>query len=181
MKTPTHQPKLERCSWIKGKKMFYIQDGCTPSLILYPLSLSKGEKFSDPTKWVPLFHQTAGYACHHLYFHALFLKPKKNILPLMDELELNWEESCVYAPPSLKTANKYQKLLETYGLSANHTYSELQEGFYPIDIGFLPKVTASVYPKRLEELIQKPKRKKPSFLDKLPHHWGLAILGQNCD
>ena len=175
------KPKLVPCSWIKDKEVWYIKDGEDASLVLYPKKLRKGEKMVDKTRWVNLFHQTAGYACHHLYFQALFLDPKKEILPLMKILNEEWEESCISAPPCLQTAIKYEKVLSEYGLSANYSYSGLQEGFYPIDMECLSKVTTSVDPLKLEELIRRPRRKKPSMLDSLPHQWGLAILGQNCD
>jgi hypothetical protein len=191
---PIIPPKLIPCSWLKPQRWFHYDDE-QPYLVLYtfsdrqappldksrPMSRPPRPAFVDPSSWVDLFHQTAGFACHHLNIHARFLKPRKKILPLLEELSANYLESLLSPPVSFDDAQEYQNILARYGLSANRDYIYLQEGFYPIDIEFIKKVTAEEFPADLQDLIVKKKhpRNRWSFLER--RTFGLAVLGPNCD
>jgi len=189
---PDKPPKLVPCSWIKAKRWFYFDDG-ESYLVLYsfadrtflsPVDSSAPTpppRFQDPSSWVNIFHQTAGYACHHVHIYARFLKPRKKILPLLKDLREKYDESLLSNPVPLSAALEYQSLLSRYGLGANRDYIHLQEGFYPIDIDFLKKVTAEKFPSDLQELVAKKKKSRSrwSFLDR--RTFGLAVLGPNCD
>jgi hypothetical protein len=191
-------PKMSPCSWMESKEKFYYLNDEKPYLVLYtnanpyPLQDEHNEyylrtdsrpKFKEEKKWHNIMHQTAGYACHHYYIYARFLTPRKEILPLLDELLEDYNDSCINRMPDLKTATKYEKLLKKYGLSANFDYKFLEEGFYPIDIDFLDKVTTEKFPKDLQNLVVMPEKgkKKPSwnFLNYINFY--LAVLGPNCD
>jgi hypothetical protein len=87
-------------------------------------------------------------------------------------------------------AIEYQKLLKKYKLDANYDYSFLEEGFYPIDIDCIDKVTSEKLPKDLQTLIKPIEKEKISKKTKDPSKaWSflnrvnfyLAVLGPNCD
>lgn len=195
--TQPHIPrKLNQCTWIKEKDKFFFFDSEQPFLVLYAManksyrtdlhgeseSFQKMPAFVNPENWVSLMHQTAGYACHSYYIHAMFLAPTKKIREgLYQDILEKYNDSCIGRIARLKTAVEYEKLLNKYDLSANESYEYLEEGFYPIDIDCIKKVTKDKIPNNLQELIQKPKKKEKlwSFLNYV--HFGLAILGPNCD
>jgi hypothetical protein len=165
----------------------YPQDD--PHCEFYTLRGGK-PNFKDPKKWFNIMHQTAGYACHHYYIYARFLEPKKEIQPLLFELLKKYNDSCISRNPSLSVAIEYQKLLKKYKLDANYDYSFLEEGFYPIDIDCIDKVTSEKLPKDLQTLIKPIEKEKISKKTKDPSKaWSflnrvnfyLAVLGPNCD
>jgi hypothetical protein len=172
-------------------KIYHVRNEDKTYLVLFSelseQSIRSGDfpkrAFKEPKKWVHLFHQTAGYACHHHYMEARFLAPTKKIGALMEELKEAYNDSCI-TNPTLETANEYEAVLKKYGLSANRTAFDLEEGFYPIDIEYLPKVTGEKFPKNLMDLCKEiPKEGKTARRLGLFgwRHFGLAILGPNCD
>jgi hypothetical protein len=196
-------PKMSPCTWIDSKEKFYYLQSEHPYLALYvhanpyPQNDPHSEyftfrggrpKFKDPASWHNIMHQTAGYACHHYYIYAKFLKPRKEIEPLLFELLKKYNDSCISRNTSLSTAVEYQRLLKKYDLDCNVDYIYLEEGFYPIDIDCLEKATSEKFPKDLQKLIAEPKSSakkgktsKPtwSFLNTVNFY--LAVLGPNCD
>lgn len=181
---------------MKEKDPFFHFDSNDAFLVLYTMAhksyledphgerggLEKIPNFTNPKEWVSIMHQTAGYACHSYYLHARFLKPKRSIQEaLFPELLKKYNDSCISRVPTLETAVGYQEILKKHGLSANRSYEFLEEGFYPIDIDYLKRVTSEKLPSDLQELVKKPKKKEKlwSFLNYV--HFGLAILGPNCD
>jgi len=196
-------PEMKPCSWMENqaysvKEKFYYITSEHPYLVLYahanpyPKDDPHSEyytfrggkpKFKNPKDWYNIMHQTAGYACHHYYIYAKFLKPKKAIQPLLFELLEKYNDSCISRNPSLETAIGYQKLLKKYKLDCNYDYSYLEEGFYPIDIDYIDKVTSEKLPKDLQDLVQSPSKEKGkpvwSFLHRVNFY--LAVLGPNCD
>jgi len=186
--------KLWPCSWLGPNTTFCYTGFTEPVLVLWaPADINEikiqigegaeakapGPAWRHPKKWVKLYHQTAGYACLHMAMWARFLKPKPEISKLMESLAKDWYECCVYPSASLETINEYETLLGKYGLSCNRSHPNLQEGFYPIDIECLTKVTAERFPKNLKDLVIYDKN------DKWAKLWGprlgLAILTENCD
>lgn len=213
------------CNWMDSKEKFHYLNTEYPYLVLYThasphaqedphgeLYALKGGRpdFKDPEKWFNIMHQTAGYACHHYYIYAKFLEPKKEIQPLLFELLKKYNDSCISRNPSLSVAIEYENLLKKYNLSANYDYTYLEEGFYPIDLDFLSKVTSEKLPKDLQALVKpieeeedltlttkvKGKSKTPKT-PKTPKatkkarkklwsflnrvNFNLAVLGPNCD
>lgn len=188
---PDFPTKLTRCSWIDTGRWYHIDDR-ESYLVLYTFAdhsflsghaslPSKPPRFREPGKWVNIFHQTAGYACHHVHIFARFLKPRRKITPLLVELGRKYEDSLLSSVVPLPAAVEYAGLLAKYGLGADRDYTFLQEGFYPVDIDFLKKVTAEKFPADLQELLMPaPKRRRGwSFLDR--RVFGIAVLGPNCD
>jgi hypothetical protein len=187
-------PDLHLATWMK-EEVRYISDQDF-HLVLYVAADLPGDthpsgpfrdapRFKNPSQWKFLFHQTAGYACHHRYLHAKFLRPKPAINKLGKALLAKYNDSLLTQPVSLSTAVEYNSLLETFGVNADRSYTRLEEGFYPIDIECLPKVTTEKFSKDLrKELIKSlPKYKKRSVMDVLANwvDFELAILGPNCD
>ena len=100
---------------------------------------------------------------------------------LMEEISKNYYESCLWAPASLHDAIEYETRLITNGLTANRTHHDLQEGFYPIDIECLKKVTSDNLPEDLADLVKPQKGKKGRWARLWAPHMSLAILTENCD
>jgi len=186
------KPELHECTWLDKSKYHYLS-GSLPQLVLYsfasstpndspdhPIPASWGTpKFQHPDQWVDLFHQTAGYACHHVFLHARFLEPGQRIKELMQRLSLDYYESCLSRYSDLKTVNAYEALLQKYGLTANLTYSHLAEGFYPIDGSCLGLVTEEKFPTNLQDMLES---KEDSGWPGLAYYrFDLAILTENCD
>jgi hypothetical protein len=186
-------PDLHLASWLEGE-VRYISNHAF-HLVLY-VPADGGEphpsypsppspNFKTPSKWKLLFHQTAGYACHHRYLHARFLEPLPKIKKLGEELLRKYNDSLISQPISLSTANEYNSLLAKYGLAADRSYVDLEEGFYPIDVECLPKVTGEKLQEDLRKQLIKPlpKSKKKSIADIFSNwvEFRLAILGPNCD
>jgi hypothetical protein len=187
-------PDLHLATWMEGEVRYISSpsfhlvlyapagnDAPHPSIQPYHVS----PKFKKPSDWHLLFHQTAGYACHHRYLHAKFLSPRPIINTLGKKLLEVYNDSLIAQPISLSTANEYNELLSSFGLTANRTYTSLEEGFYPIDIECLGKVTTEKFEKDLRKQLLKPvpRYKKRTFAD-LFSNWvdfELAILGPNCD
>jgi len=182
-------PNLHRCSWIEWRRVSYIRDGDT-ALVLYlsvpGLASKEGKialpKMVEPKNWHLIYHQTSGYLCAHEGIYAMFLKPRAKVVPLIQELSDHFLESCISAPPSLTSAKEYEQFLARYGVGCEHSYIELQEAFYPVDVEFVRKMTSTPLPKDLDDLIVPSKADKGVLsLFSWRQHWKLAILGENCD
>jgi len=178
-------PKLTRCSWIKNNRVFHIADSDV-ALVLYldvmPFESGKRiptPKMVEPEKWRLIYHQTGGYLCAHKHIYAMFLEPNARFLPLLSELSSAYLESCISDPPALSAAVQYEAVLGKYNISAERSYCELQEAFYPIDITFAHEMSKTPLPEKLNDLLVPEKNPIP-FLSFGPE-WKLAILGENCD
>ncbi len=170
------KPPLLSATWVKERPTFYLQDEALPQLILY-LPPEENIPLKHPEDWTHLFHQTAGYACNHLYLQTKFLPLNKSFLDFFETLTQDYLYSCIMSPPLFSDALAYQTRLQSVGLQANETYHLLQEGFYPVDLQCLPKLSAQTLPENLEDLRKDPPQK--TFQLRAP--WGCAILGPNCD
>jgi hypothetical protein len=189
-------PDLHLASWM-DREVRYIRDEHQFHLVLYvPCDFDRDSlvggssptpapRFKSPSSWKLLFHQTAGYACHHRYLYAQFLSPKPAIKKLGKTLLNKYNDSLIAQPVSLTTANEYNALLSEFGLTANWSYTRLEEGFYPIDIECINKVSTQKFSKDLRsQFIKKmPAYKKRSIADVFSDwvNFELAILGPNCD
>jgi len=171
------QPPLRRASWIKTPETFYIEDDHLPQLVLYFPSENFPAQLEDPEKWHHLTHQTQGFACSQLHLFARLLPLKPKFQNFFLQLGKEYLESCISSPPNFLDAEKYQKKLQSMRLQANHDYHLLQEGFYPVDISFLKKMTPEPLPNNLDHL----RKKDPSRKFQFPAHWQCGILGPNCD
>ena len=168
-------PQLKPASWIDSPKTLWLEDACLPQLIIY-VDLMTAKLLKNPKEWVHLFHQTAGYACDNVTVYAKLLPIKKGFFQKFKSITDKYLDSCISSPPSLSTAQLYDAELKKLGLSADHCYHHLQEGFYPIDIQHIHKLTAKL-PQTLDSLLLKPE--KSGFY--CPAHWNCALLGPNCD
>ncbi len=186
-------PDLHLASWMDGEVRYISEQ--TFHLVLYvstdpsrstpEIPAFRPPRFKTPSKWNLLFHQTAGFACHHRYMYACFLPPRPAIRKLGSLLLSRYNGSLLAQPVTLDTANEYNDLLRSYGLTSNHSFTELEEGFYPIDIECLGKVTSEKFPRDLRAALLKPMpRYHKRNVAALMANWvnfGLAILGPNCD
>lgn len=186
-------PDLHLASWLEGG-VRYISDQSFHLVLYAPAHTgecgswdpsSPPPKFKTPSRWKPLLHQTAGYACHHRYMYARFLMPSLKIKKLGKMLLSKYSGSLLAQPVSLREANEYNNLLAEFGLSADRSFVRLEEGFYPIDIECLPKVTREKFSNDLRRQLVRPlpKYNKRKLSDVLSNwvEFELAILGPNCD
>lgn len=186
-------PDLHLASWLKGD-IRYISDQSFHLVLYAPADhpqthpsepIIPQPKFKAPSKWKLIFHQTAGFACNHRYLHARFLQPRPSLAKLGKVLLEKYNDSLISQPVELSTANEYNNLLASFGLTANRSYTNLEEGFYPIDIECLPKVTSEKFSKNLRKQLLRPipRHKKKSIADIFANwvNFELAILGPNCD
>jgi hypothetical protein len=169
-------PKLHHASWIKSPKTYHIDDEALPQLVLY-LTPEEKVTLKNPEEWTNLYHQTGGYACTHQLLKAKFLKLKPQYEEFFKKLNKDYVDSLIMSPPNFNDAKTYQEKLESVGLSANHTYTQLEEGFYPIDIEYLQEITSELLPQNLDEL----KRPDTTKRFPIPTFWKCAVLGLNCD
>ena len=190
MQTPYKPEKLTPCSWlnpVRKSDTFYHLETSQPFLVLWTKAdinnIWGDPVWKTPEDWTKIYHQTGGYACLHMNLWAKFLPPKPKTRSLMDELNSFYHESCICPPTSLANAIVYESFLNYYGLTANNSHHELQEGFYPIDIECLKKVTSEKLPNDLAELVRLPKSNTiKAKLARLRAPWfSLAILTENCD
>lgn len=189
-------PELHLAHWMEGE-VRYIADqsfhlalyvAASAGLSSYPSApptSSPPPRFKTPSKWNHIFHQTAGYACHHQHLYARFLEPLPKIRELGSALLSRYNGSLISQPIPLDDANEYNNLLERFGLRANRSFVHLEEGFYPIDIECLGRATKEKFSDDLRKELIKPLPRYPKrTIHDMLADWvdfGLVILGPNCD
>lgn len=184
---PSYMPKLLPCTWMeesgRGEKDFFYFNDQKAYLALVSKIRDYGSApvWTNPDQWVKISHQTAGYACNEHQVYAHFLKPKDQVKPLLDLILELYNDSCISSPPTLDVAQGYESLINKFGLTANFNYQDLEEGYYPIDIECLSKVTNEKFPKDLKSLTVAPKKGEKSWSFLNWRHYSIAILGPNCD
>lgn len=159
----------------------YFDDSELPLLILgfyrqvaQPLPV----ELNPEAPWVKIAHQTAGLGCCQKYLDGI-------ILPLRPEVQESVENLCqyfvcsemgfLYSTPTMKEALEYREILnKTLGVDCDYAYTELQEGFYPVDC--TENHIARLTPKKIiyTDLLLQP---APWVLPP----WMLVILGRNGD
>lgn len=138
-------------------------------------------KFKPTRKWLPIQHQTAGYACHQRYLDGFILNPRNpERLKLLNDVYL---DSCINMwGLVLSQVNEYNKRIqELLGVTCEFSFMDLEEGIYPIDatqenIKLLAK---DKLPKELDNLVDWSAKLDKSF--GCIGRWKLFILGDNCD
>lgn len=170
---------------LKVDESNYINEDTLPVLILYADVGDNLYNFTDDC-FGPVEHQVAGYACHQKTIkYAIGLEPKnKEIVDMMLFLNSHYLESNIgWLGTSLEESVTYSKVLKMHhpDLSCNRSYSELEEGFYPIDCTpeSLAALTSDVLPDKLDDFIMFPD--SMSEMIGMFFRWNIAILGENCD
>ena len=133
-------------------------------------------KWKEPDRWKDIAHQTGGYACNQHHFTATILKPSAFGSELMRRLSDSYLDSNIISPATVYEILVYRKALVDRGLDCHVTHASFEEGIYPVDFSreVLDRLCEDEFPKDLGELLE------PSpFFD--PIHWGIWILGENCD
>ncbi len=138
-------------------------------------------QFKPGRTWTKLAHQTAGHACHQRYLICTGLSRKLGIVQGTVELNQKWLDSqagCFGV--SLGTAVEYNAdLHRLFGAGCNLSHRDFEEGFYPIDVEFLPWLASDILPKDLDELIEW--RNGFERIAGSIGRWKLVILGENSD
>ncbi len=140
-------------------------------------------KFKPGRQWHKIAHQTAGHACAQHYIVGTLLKPKtpqiqKGIAALNDK----WLDSDAGVfGVSLEEVLTYRQDLKTlFGADCNQSYSKFEEGFYPLDLEFLPKLAAdSLDVEKLDDMVEWPSGF--ARMCGMVGRWSLLIAGENGD
>ena len=155
------------------------------------LALAIKQNYSCPThynfkpnrKWLHICHQTAGYACNHIYLDALLLKPRNKIA--IKQIADKYYESLIdQLGKSLDCIIEYRKTLkETLNVDCNWIYNDLQEGIYPIDCTpeNLKLLCTDRLPKDLNNLIEWEANHPFAKMLGMLNRWRIFILSENCD
>jgi hypothetical protein len=168
-------------SKIDPKKCRYLEDKDLPKLVL---ALHDNYRTNSSRQWRYIAHQTAGHACHQHYMKAIILKPKKQVMVAMKEIDKHWLDSDagMVGYPTLDELLKYRKQLKNLlDVDCNISYDKFEEGIYPIDCTGenLKKLCTDKLPKSLDDLVKF--RAKIDWLFCCIGRWNLYILGNNCD
>jgi len=166
------------------EKFNFLRDLSEPILVLAfdAEKCIKEPHFNKKYKFEPIIHQCAGVGCHHryLYIHKLEFKSKKLAFLAKKLHKFYFGTSLGCFGPQLDNLVKYDKnLKELFGMGCNYTWSELQEAIYPIDIDWLHKVTKTVLPHNLDDLLVFDN--KCESLCGSYNRWKLLILAENSD
>ena len=143
---------------------------------------ARSYQFKIGRDWIRLAHQTAGPARHQRYLYASRLTPKSvDIVQGMNSLSRKWGHSHAgCGGVSLDRAVEYQNdLKKLFKAGCNVSHHGFEEGFYPIDIEYLPDLAADKMPDKLEDLVQ-----WSSAFERAAgcvNRFKLVILGSNSD
>lgn len=169
---------------INPKECRYLNMDYRINLPVLVLAIKYPHRFKKTRRWLKIAHQTAGHGCHQHYFFGTILKPRKQTLDKIKEINDSWLETdagCL-SYPSLDDLLKYRNQLKTLlGVDCNYSYADFEEAIYPVDCTEenLTKLTSEKLPKNLDNLI--------SWNNKIEKllgcfgRWNLYILGENCD
>lgn len=134
-------------------------------------------------KFECIAHQTAGHGCHTQYIFGIRLKPYvPDTLRLIEE---KFFESDIGAfGQSLDSILEYRRMIQDiFDVDCNHSYQDLEEGFYPIDFSNenLRKMAVNfkMIPDNPDKMIVW--KDKMDELIGCINRWGIYILGKNCD
>lgn len=172
-------------------KFPYLKDEKYPLLFLGFVVNHEGYlrvRFKKPWKPAKIEHTTAGLRCQIFYLYGLLLEPKPQVYQNMLGLNGKWlgtNLNCFHI--ELDEILAYRKDVKNwFKLDCNYSHRYLAEALYPLDIDAtesgksLSRLTNTVLPEDLSELVQKPKTGKASL--RIPIlHWQLFILGKNSD
>ncbi len=129
--------------------------------------------------WFCYEHQCGGVACHHLALAAAVeLKPRSpEILEGMWRISDEYHGTNLYRPVTVDDLVRYRYLLRKHlQVDCNRDYETYEEAVYPVDLDYLPNLTADPIPADLNELV----RWKYERFTLVPR-FGLWILGPNSD
>lgn len=182
-------------SWIyKGEPLLVLgietqdtEEGVSPK--------TKEDLFINPDEWNLIRHQTAGIFCHQVRLFGRVFPVKKELLGSLYRLDKKYYNSLVMngkgfgKSTSLKALNEYNTFLnDELGVTCEHDYTELEEGFYPIDSTpkNLETLTGIQIKDFTEEFIKKPQETGTiNDLFNMSYYfntkWILAVLGENSD
>ena len=136
-------------------------------------------------EWLPIFHQTAGNACHHHYMMGTILKPKPHIQQAMKTISGFWLDSCAGMwGASLDSILTYRsQISDMLKADCNNCYDKFEEGIYPLDtsVEFTRSICTDKIPKEFDQFVDWTSLSKLSHLCGILNRWQLYILGPNCD
>ncbi|MGG6284026.1 hypothetical protein ACQ4M3_20795 [Leptolyngbya sp. AN03gr2] len=139
--------------------------------------------FNFGREWLAIRHQTGGIAVHEHYLFASKLRTTQRIFDNMKALsDYYWASNIGTAgEPTLNSLIKYrQQLKEVLGVDCNQSYADFQEGYYPIDLEFISKLTTETLPNNLEDLLERSTTKRQHW-EQFAWQWKLLILTENSD
>lgn len=180
-----NHPKLILPQLILAYPVHATQHSYDPETDEWVATVEYPPRFRDTEAWLPLFHQTAGHACHLRSFFALPLTMTTEGHELARYLESKYAGSLMgmLGAPSLDDVIHYRDIMRERGADANFSYSDLEEGFYPLDLTSrtLHHLTSEELPEDLDDLFTRDLEN--GFTALLSSSLGLILcfLGTNCD
>lgn len=138
--------------------------------------------------WHHIRHQCAGNACRQRDIMGTVLTPRGTVAMGLAQLAARWEGSlCGMWNLRLEDVVRYQGDLQALGLDCEEEFSDLLEGYYPIDMPeSLTDIIEDDLPDDLDEMIawENPPNSSRGALERLFgafRRWQLVLLGPNCD
>lgn len=140
-----------------------------------------GHQFINPEKWLNIVHQTAGVGCHQFYCQGMILESNLIAKAAIKKIAKKYYDTNIGAMGAcLSDIVEYNSYLDgLLGVNCNVNYADFEEGIYPIDIEYLPKLTDQHFPSNLDDLI----KFENSFQAMCGcfFRWNIWILGENSD
>jgi hypothetical protein len=143
---------------------------------------SYGYEFTPGKEWHKIAHQSAGLGCHQHYLIGTFLKPRSLLVAGgMQHLTKKWlgTNTGVGKISLQEIKNYHNDLVSIFAADCNHSFRDLNEGYYPIDLEYISRFTDEELPKNLDDLIiWKDGFQRAAHAGKL---FNLVVLGPNSD
>lgn len=165
-----------------GSEEYQRSDGLAlPQLFLV---MRSPRKTLPGREWQYIEHQCGGIACHQKKFFGTPVVPRGKIALGLAHISEHLYASEIGAfGTGLDDVLQYREMLLDLGLDCQYSYTDLEEGYYPID---LPEDLSSILdeelPKDLDDLIDWDK--EHGHLGKMLGiigRWSLVWISQNSD
>lgn len=133
--------------------------------------------------WHAWNHQVGGISCNQRSFVGIELEIRDDAREIVEKLaafpERSGEHRCIGNwRAGLSNVVDYHTLCTEHSLSAEHSWSHIIEGFYPLDRDCADRLSASPIPST-EELVDEDANGFGGWFDE--DRWMLAVIGPNCD
>lgn len=155
-----------------------------------PAEQAELRDFPSGYDWRALTHQSAGMACHHPRFVGmpLSIRPERlgDLYRMTAFPDFHGHDCIGLSQLLLSELVDYHTLLTTLGLSAQRTWSHLQEAVYPLDADCASVVSDTPVPTE-DQLCPRPAAPADLattlawFAQHTTSPWGVYVFGPNCD
>jgi hypothetical protein len=180
----------------------YVENGdmfSSDPLVIYGCAVSSDDadlddlrEFPQGYHWRAFTHQAGGMSCHHPRFIGIVLEVKPSALGSLYRLsgfpERNGHNCVGIGGLGLTELAEYHEMLCDLGFDAEHTWTHLEEGVYPLDEKSAATLSDTPIPSH-QTLWPQPQPDDPAsqrfgwFAEVAAARlqWGVFVLGPNCD